>query len=159
MIGKERDSLDVVVRDARLHNDPGQRLYGQPLVDAAGRHLGEIVDAVLGAGNGRLQGFFVTNGAGEPAYVSVLAGLMHEEGRWILLEEAPCFRTTLFHAPEPADTVPDPAKDWMVGHVASRRLVDRQGRTIVEKGQTITAAIVAIASRTGTLHRLEGDPR
>ncbi len=53
----------------------------------------------------------------------------------------------------------DPAEDWMVGQVAARRLVDRQGRTIVEKGQTITAAIVAMASRTGMLHRLEGNPR
>lgn len=159
MTGKERDSLDIVARDARLHTETGQRLYGQPLMDAAGWHLGEIVDAVLGASSGRLQGLFVARGAGEPHYVSVLAGLMHDEGRWTLLEEAPRFRTTLFNATESADTVPDPAEDWMVGQVAARRLVDRQGRTIVEKGQTITAAIVAMASRTGMLHRLEGNPR
>lgn len=160
MTGRERDSLDFVVRDARkTFTEPGQRLYGQPLMDAAGRHLGEIVDGVVGAGNGRLQGLLVARGAGEPDYVSVLAGLMFEDGRWTLLEEAPRFRTTMFPYTEPTEIVPDPAEDWMVGQTAARKLVDRQGRTIVEKGQLITAAIVAMASRTGTLHLLEGDAR
>lgn len=159
MRGNEGESLDFIVRDANSLAESGQPLHGQPLLDAVGRHLGEIVDAVVGSTNGRLLGLMVAREASEAEYVSVLAGLMYEDGRWTLLEESPCFRTTIFPASEPAELVPDASEDWMIDQVATRKLVDRQGRLIVEKGQKITAAIVSVASRAGMLHMLEGQPR
>ena len=143
----------------RSAGEPGEKMIGQPLHDPVGRYLGEIVDVVIGARSGRLQGVLVDRGPGEPEFLPAYQGLMCDEGRWTLLEEAPRLRSTMLPAEEPPLGEASPADDWMVGQVATRRLVDRQGKLIVEQGQHVTSAIVEHASRAGMLHLLEAEPR
>jgi hypothetical protein len=128
-----------------------------PLFDPAGRYMGEIIDLVMGAESGRLQGLMVERSPGEQGLVPAYQGLMWEGDHWTLLEEAPRLRSTMF--PEDADqpVIEDPANDWMVGQRASVRLTDRRGQVIVEPGQRITAGMVEQASRAGVLHRLEAE--
>ena len=143
----------------RSVGEPGERMIGQPLFDPVGRCLGEIVDVVVGATSGRLQGVLVDRGPGEPDFMPAYQGIMCEDGRWTLLEEAPRLRSSMLPEEEPPVMVPSPGEDWMVGQVATRRLVDRQGRVIVEQGQVVTPAIVEHASRSNLLHLLEAAPR
>lgn len=143
----------------RSAGEPGERMIGEPLYDPAGRCLGAIVDVVVGAQSGRLQGILVDRGPGEPDFVPAYQGMMCEEGRWTLLEEAPRLRAAMYPGAEPPMMEPCPTDDWMVGQVATCRLVDRQGKVIVEPGQRITPAIVEHASRAGMLHLLEAEPR
>lgn len=135
--------------------DPGERLLGRPLFDPAGRYMGEIIDIVVGAESGRLQGLMVERSPGEQGLVPAYQGLMWEGDHWSLLEEAPRLNTTLF--PEPVEVAEDfdAASDWMVGQRASVRLTDRRGQVIVERGQRITPGVVEQASRAGVLHKLE----
>lgn len=143
----------------RSAGEPGERMIGEPLFDPAGRCLGEIVDVVVGAQSGRLQGILVDRGPGEPDFLPAYQGIMCEEGRWTLLEEAPRLRASMYQAEEPPVMEPSPTDDWMIGQVATCRLVDRQGKVIVEPGQRVTSATVEHASRAGMLHLLEAEPR
>lgn len=143
----------------RSAGEPGERMIGEPLHDPTGRYLGEIVDVVVGAQSGRLQGVLVDRGPGEPDFLPAYQGIMCDEGRWTLLEEAPRLRTTMYPTEDAPLMQPSPTDDWMVGQVATRKLVDRQGRMIVEQGQHVTPAIVEHASRAGMLHLLEAEPR
>jgi sporulation protein YlmC with PRC-barrel domain len=138
-------------------SDHGEKLIGQPLFDPAGRYMGEIIDIVVGAESGRLQGLMVERGAGEQGIVPAYQGLMWEGDHWSLLEEVMRLRSTMFpETLEPAGPE-DPANDWMVGHHATSRLLDRRGQIIAEPGQRITPGMVEQASRAGVLHRLDVD--
>lgn len=140
-----------------IHMDPGQELMGSPLFDPIGRYMGEITDLVMGAESGRLQGLMVERGAGEKDLVPAYQGLIWEDDHWTLLDEAPRLVSTMYpEAPEP-ELIEDPASDFMVGHRATVRLMDRRGQVIVEPGQRITPGMVERASRAGVLHRLEAD--
>jgi sporulation protein YlmC with PRC-barrel domain len=137
--------------------DPGEKLIGQPLFDPAGRYMGEIIDIVVGAESGRLQGLMVERGAGEQGLVPAYQGLMWEGDHWSLLEDATRLRSTMFTETVEAVEPEDPASDWMVGRRATVRLTDRRGQVIAESGQRITPGMVEQASRAGVLHRLEVD--
>ena len=138
----------------RAAAEAGQRMIGEPLYDPLGRWLGEIVDVVVGAESGRLQGVMVDRGPGDADFLPAYQGLISEQGRWTLLEDVGAATA----APASSSPPPDAADDWMVGQIAARRLADRAGRLIVDKGQRITAATVEHASRAGLLHLLDAEP-
>lgn len=139
-------------------DDRGENLLGRPLFDSGSRYLGEIIDVVVGAETGRLQGFMIERTPGEQDFLPAYQGMMWEDGHWTLMEENPRLRSTMFPAEnEPALTVDEPSEDWMVGRTATVRLTDRRGQLIVDRGQRITAATVESASRAGVLHMLEAE--
>jgi hypothetical protein len=83
---------------------------------------------------------------------------MWGEEHWVLREEMPNLRSTMFPA-EPIEIVEatQAADDWMVGQTSTVRLIDKRGLVIVEPGQRITPGIVEQASRAGVLHKLEAE--
>jgi hypothetical protein len=74
------------------------------------------------------------------------------------MPERPQLRSTMFpHEAFDEELAFDAEDDWMVGQVATVRLLDRRGHVIVEPGQRITPSVVEQASKAGVLHKLEAE--
>jgi hypothetical protein len=133
-----------------------ERLIGRLLFTEGTTYLGEITDALVGAESGTLKGVITERNQGRQELFMITAGLQWEDEHWQLLEEGHTLRTTIF-PPSAIETVAptEASDDWMVGQLATVKLLDRRGHVIVERGQRITPAIVEQASRAGVLHRLE----
>lgn len=132
-------------------------LVGQVLVDVAGRYLGDIVDVQAEPRAGRLDALVVERGPGAREIIAVDGGLFWEHGHWTVVGGVGRQRPQ-GAGPEAAVAIGEPEDDWMVGHVATRRVLDRRGQVVVEAGQVITAGTVARACRAGVLHLLECGP-
>lgn len=135
--------------------EPLERMLGRPVFDVASRYLGEVADVVVGTESGRLLGLVVERTPGRQDYLGLERGLVWEDDHWVVMHDRP------EPGSEPTEPVAVPAEaheDWMVGQVATVRLVDGLGHVIVEPGQRITPGVVEQASRAGVLHRLEGEP-
>lgn len=152
---------ELLVDPSRKQGSPaseerGERLVGTSLFDSNSRYLGEIVDVVVGTESGRLHGLMIERTPGQQDFLPAYQGLVWEDDHWVLMQAAPALRTTLFpHEPEPEPITSEGADDWMVGQIATVRLVDRAGHVIVEPGARITASVIEQASRAGVLHKLE----
>jgi hypothetical protein len=135
-----------------------ERLVGRLLFDPSERYLGEITDALVGASSGALKGVITERSPGQQSLIETPHGLLWGEEHWVLREEMPNLRHTMFPA-EPIEIVEatQAADDWMVGQTSTVRLIDKRGLVIVEPGQRITPGIVEQASRAGVLHKLEAE--
>lgn len=135
-----------------------ERLIGRLLFSQDNTYLGEIADALVGASSGRLKALITERSAGKQELVDIAHGLRWGEEHWLLMQEQPALRSTLFPA-EPVEVpeVSEAADDWMVGQISTVRLLDKRGQVIVEPGQRITPGIVEQASRAGVLHKLEAE--
>jgi hypothetical protein len=135
-----------------------ERLLGRLLFCQDNTYLGEIADALVGARTGHLKGLITERSPGKQELVEIVHGLQWGEEHWMLLQEQPSLRSTMFAA-EPVEVleVSEATDDWMVGQVSTVRLTDKRGQVIVEAGQRITPSIVEQASRAGVLHKLEAE--
>lgn len=143
--------------ESARNEERGERLIGHPLVDSTSRYLGEIVDVVVGTESGQVQGLMIERTPGQADYMPIYQGILWEHGHWVLMQDTPRLRSTMFPAEEEPPATAEVSEDWMVGQIARVRLTDRQGQVIIEPGQRITLQTVEHASRAGVLHRLDAE--
>jgi sporulation protein YlmC with PRC-barrel domain len=150
--------VDRRARPQREGEERSEGLVGRPLFDSQNRYLGEIVDMVIGSETGKLHGLMVERSPGRQDFLPAFQGLVWEQDHWVLMPERPQLRSTMFpHEAFDEELAFDAEDDWMVGQVATVRLLDRRGHVIVEPGQRITPSVVEQASKAGVLHKLEAE--
>ncbi|HBN08976.1 MAG TPA: hypothetical protein DD435_10125 [Cyanobacteria bacterium UBA8530] len=124
------ERIESLAAETILPNQ-GHPLVGQRLFGSEGSPIGTVVDviAVLPEDQSGVRRVFL----------------------W--LQPAEGQKTEL--SPSAEEESPYEANDYMVGQISLSRLSDKEGRTLISPGETITLEVVRQAKRLGLLNRLE----
>lgn len=134
-------------------SESGEGLIGCPLHLTNGHLLGTIVDVVGGRNSGQVLGLIIESSHTGTQYAATAGGMVHENGHWTLLENVLCARDHDTNQNTWAREVG--VQDWMIGRKAQSELHTAEGSCIIEPGQVITEATIALAAREGLLHLLD----